>query len=141
MKAHNAGMALVLLSAAWAMPAAAEMPTQSGLTAEQMQHLQEAARVHDTIIAMHTASGGTAFAQLEGKPVFGSQGRELGAVIAVDYASQLAQVYMADEGMSVALPLRMLTAEGNRVVAPTVSKADALQMVDTQARTTLFAAL
>jgi hypothetical protein len=137
MKTRNAGMALLLMSAVFTAPA---MAGGQHLSKSQIQALHEAASVHDTVIAMHMGSG-SSFAQLEGMQVTGSRGQELGTIIAVDYGNQLAQVYMADEGMSVALPVRMLTAQGDHAMAPTVSKADALAMVTTQSHVTQFAGL
>jgi hypothetical protein len=134
MTMRKTSLALLLLSACWIMPAAAD-------TAEQ--RIAEAARVHDTIIAAHL--GGTTnvalgdwSGMLEGQTVVGAQGESLGSIIAVDQESELAQLHMYDMGKSIALPIELLSVENRRVMAPTVSHSDVVAMTRTQSGDSLY---
>jgi hypothetical protein len=66
-----------------------------------------------------------------------SRGNHLGTIIRVNENARLAQLYMGDEGKSIALPVNLLTPKGDFAQATTVSKADALAMARTQHRTYL----
>jgi hypothetical protein len=125
---RTTSLAALLFSACWMTPAFAD-------TAEQ--RIQEAARVHDTIIAAHM-SGETNVAlgdwagRLEAQTVIGSDGRSLGSILAVDQEKELAQLHMHDMGKSIAVPIELLTIESGRVMAPTMSRSDVVAMTRTQ---------
>ena len=160
MTMRNTTMAALLVSAVWIVPASAgtgagtytddgsrAMHDQrhAGLTAmtggkqSAVERIREARAVHDMMIVAHL--GETQLAGFEGMRVMGADGRELGYVLRVDHGSQLLQVHMPEEGKSVAMPVRLVSLKDDRVMASTVSRQDALAMVNTQNATTRFASL
>ena len=73
---------------------------------------------------------------LEGKPVLGAHRARLGYVLAVDHASRMAEV-QTPSGIAVAIPVMLLSDEGNHIVAPTTSRADMMAMAKTQTGRTI----
>jgi len=69
---------------------------------------------------LYRVTGSISAADMEGKPVFGQSGEELGTVMAVDERAGLVQVSL-HSGESVALDSRLFITEPDRVVAPTLS--------------------
>jgi hypothetical protein len=138
MTMRNTSLALLLLSACWITPAAAD-------TADQ--RIREAARAHETIVAAYrdgtnfaeaTSASSTALGDwsgmLEGQTVVGAQDEHLGSIIAVDQSAELAQLHMYDRGKSIAVPIELLSVENGRVMAPTMSQPDVVAMTRTQSR-------
>jgi len=68
---------------------------------------------------------------MEGKAVFGENGEQLGYILAVDENAGLAQVQL-DTGVAIAVEGHLLTNDTDRVIAPTLSRADALAMAQAQ---------
>ena len=139
-------MALLLVSACWIVPAlaggmhaehSAAMAAMMDMSA--VERIREARGVHDAMITAQLR--GTMLAQLEGMALTGSDGRMLGRVLRVNEDAGLLQVHMADRGVSVAMPTELVSWSDGTLMASTVSKEDALAMVNTQNSRTMFAAL
>jgi hypothetical protein len=62
---------------------------------------------------------------MEGKAVYGEAGEELGYILAVDQNARLASVQL-DTGIAIAVEAHLLINETDRVIAPTLSRADTL---------------
>ncbi len=73
---------------------------------------------------------------MEGKAVIGQNGEMLGTILTVDEGAQLAEVQLPTD-VAVAVEARLLVDEPNRVVAPTLSQADMLEMAGAQTGTTV----
>ncbi len=73
---------------------------------------------------------------MEGKTVIGQNGEMLGTILTVDEGAQLAEVQLPTD-VAVAVEARLLVDEPNRVVAPTLSQADMLEMAGAQTGTTV----
>jgi hypothetical protein len=69
--------------------------------------------------------------RMEGKSVFGTKGVRLGYILAVDHGSKMAEL-QTPSGIGVAMPVSMMTEKGDRLMAPTMSKADVMAMAKTQ---------
>jgi hypothetical protein len=67
----------------------------------------------------------------EGKSVFSGNGTRLGYVLAVDNGTQTIDL-QTPGGIAVAMPADLVVARGDRVVAPTVTRADVLAMARAQ---------
>jgi hypothetical protein len=138
-------MALLLITACWIVPASAggmhtDRPAaMNGNEMSAAERIREARDVHDSMVTAHLR--GTMLAQFEGEIVMGSDGRTLGRVLRVDEDGGLLQILMPDQGMSVAMPNDLVSWRGGTLVASTVSREDAVAMVGTQNRPTMFAAL
>jgi hypothetical protein len=137
-------MALLLVTACWIVPASAggmhtdhSAAMNSPLSAAE--RIRAARDVHDSMVTAHLR--GTMLAELEGQTVMGSDGRMLGRVLRVDEDGGLLQIHMPDRGMSVAMPNDLVSWRGGMLMASTVSREDAVAMVNTQNRPTMFAAL
>jgi hypothetical protein len=85
-----------------------------------------------TVVAKSAAPAKTiSLASMEGKPVVGAKGETLGHVLAVNQESRMIELQLAS-GIAVSLPATLVADKGNRLVAPTMTKADALAMAKTQ---------
>ena len=73
----------------------------------------------------------TSLASMEGKPVIGAKGESLGQVLAVNQQSHMIELQLPS-GVAVSMPATLVTDKGNRLVAPTMTKADTLAMAKTQ---------
>ena len=73
---------------------------------------------------------------MEGKTVIGENGEMLGTILTVDEGPQLVEVQLPT-GVAVAVEARLLVDEPNRVVAPTLSRADMLETARAQTGTTV----
>jgi len=73
---------------------------------------------------------------MDGKNVYGENGELLGNVLAVDEAAGMLDVQL-DTGVAVAVNANMLINEPERIVAPTLSRADILEMARMQTGTTV----
>ena len=71
---------------------------------------------------------------MEGKTVIGENGEMLGTILTVDEGPQLVEVQLPT-GVAVAVEARLLVDEPNRVIAPTLSRADMLEMARAQTGT------
>src|SRR5262245_53883142 len=68
---------------------------------------------------------------MEGKAVYGENGEQLGYILAVDQNAALADVQL-DTGIAIAVEADRLMNEPDRVIAPTLSRADMLAMAQAQ---------
>jgi len=68
---------------------------------------------------------------MEGKTVFGENGEMLGYILAVDEGARMMEVQLPD-GVGVAVGADLLINEPDRVVAPSLSQADILEMARLQ---------
>lgn len=85
-----------------------------------------------TVVAKSAAPAKTpALASMEGKPVIGTKGEMLGHVLAVNQQSRMIELQLTS-GIAVSMPATLVTDKGNRLVAPTMTKADTLAMAKTQ---------
>ena len=69
--------------------------------------------------------------EMEGKAVYGENGEQLGYILAVDQNAALADVQL-DTGIAIAVEAHRLMNEPDRVIAPTLSRADMLAMAQAQ---------
>jgi hypothetical protein len=69
--------------------------------------------------------------RMEGKTVYGTKGARLGHILTVDHGSKMADL-QTPGGIAVAMPVALLVDKGNRIIAPTTSKADVTAMAKTQ---------
>jgi hypothetical protein len=77
------------------------------------------------------ATPATSLAKMEGKPVFGSKGERLGYVLAVNEKAHLIDMQLPS-GIAVSMPGTLVTDKGSRAIAPTVTKADTMDMAKSQ---------
>jgi len=68
---------------------------------------------------------------MEGRTVWGSHGERLGFILTVDQGKHLAEL-QTPKGIAVAMPASLLTEKGNRLMAPTTSRADVMAMAKSQ---------
>ena len=68
---------------------------------------------------------------MEGKPVYGENGEELGYILAVDENARLAELQLPS-GFAVAVEGQLLINEPDRVIAPTLSYTEIMAMVEAQ---------
>ena len=72
-----------------------------------------------------------ALLNMEGRPVFGEGGSRLGYVLAVDGYAQTIDLRMPS-GVAISMPVKLIMERSGRLVAPTVSRADAREMAREQ---------
>jgi hypothetical protein len=68
---------------------------------------------------------------LEGRTVFGANGERLGYILAADSATGDVEL-QTPGGIGVVMPASLLNDEGPRVIAPTISRADVMDMARAQ---------
>ena len=85
-----------------------------------------------TVVAKSAAPAKrVSLASLKRKPVIGAKGETLGHVLADNQQSDMIALQLPS-GVAVSMPAMLATDKGNRLVAPTVTKADTLAMAKTQ---------
>jgi len=85
-----------------------------------------------TIVAKSAAPAKrVSLASMKRKPVIGAKGEMLGHVLADNQQSDMIALQLPS-GVAVSMPAMLATDKGNRLVAPTVTKADTLAMAKTQ---------
>src|SRR5262249_43875396 len=86
---------------------------------------------HRTVTAKAPVKKANSLASMEGKPVFGAKGEQLGQVLAVNQTARLIELQLPT-GIAISMPAALLSDNGKRLVAPTMTKADTMAMAKSQ---------
>jgi hypothetical protein len=146
-------MSLLLLSALSIAPAAqanwfhnAATNTNLNIGSAPNPNPQDLARIGDShfgravayesysrvyVAPAHIRMSNAQLTDLEGRPVFGANGRHLGYVLAVDHGSRTFEL-QTPTGVGVAMPASLLSERNGRLLTPTTTTADVMAMARTQ---------
>ena len=158
MRTTNMMMSLLLLSAAFAMPASANWfsnprlgtnlnigsapnPRPADLRAIGDSKFAVAQTAEPRLVATQTQAAiapepmqtidTVEPTRLEGRTVSGSHGQRLGYILAVDQDTRMIEL-QTPRGIAVAMPAALLVEKRGHVIAPTTSRADIMAMAKTQ---------
>lgn len=127
---------LLLLSAVMVSPASANWFSRPDIGV-QLNVGSAPNPTPDDLRALYANYPGTNYSQADvlrsmtGKVVYGENGEALGYILAVDERARLASLQLPT-GIAVTIETDMLMNEANRVIAPTLSRADVMEMAQAQ---------